>query len=82
MPSILAKYIDCRIHGRSVNPTPWENRLVHFVDRLFAAIRRVGNPVVVGIDPRPEELPPGFLERFPGDRDGVSERFDLASAAR
>ena len=46
---------------------------MHFVDRLFAAIRRVGNPVVVGIDPRPEELPPGFLERFPGDRDGVAE---------
>jgi orotidine-5'-phosphate decarboxylase len=46
---------------------------VHFVDRLFSAIRRVGTPVVVGIDPRPEELPPGFLELFPGDRDGVTE---------
>jgi len=45
---------------------------VHFVDRLFTAVRRVGTPVVVGIDPRPEELPAGFLERFPGDRDGVS----------
>ena len=32
------------------------------------------NPVVVGIDPRPEELPPGFLERFPEDREGVAER--------
>jgi orotidine-5'-phosphate decarboxylase len=46
---------------------------VHFVDRLFAAIRNVGTPVMVGIDPRPEELPAGFLERFPGDRDGVSK---------
>ncbi len=45
---------------------------MHFVDRLFAAMRRVGNPVLVGIDPRPEELPPGFLERFSGDRDGVA----------
>jgi orotidine-5'-phosphate decarboxylase len=45
---------------------------VHFADRLFAAIKRVGNPVVVGIDPRPEEFPPGFLDRFPGDRDGVA----------
>jgi orotidine-5'-phosphate decarboxylase len=45
---------------------------VHFVDRLFAAIKRVGNPVVVGIDPRPEELPPGFLARFPDNRDGVA----------
>ena len=29
--------------------------------------------MVVGIDPRPEELPPGFLEQFPGDRNGVTE---------
>jgi orotidine-5'-phosphate decarboxylase len=46
---------------------------VHFTDRLFAAIREVRNPVMVGIDPRPDELPPGFLERFPSDRDGVSD---------
>ncbi len=44
---------------------------MHVVDRLFEAVRRVGNPVLVGIDPRPEELPPGFLERFPEDREGV-----------
>jgi orotidine-5'-phosphate decarboxylase len=50
-----------------------EQRLVHFVDRLFTAIRRVGNPVVVGIDPRPDELPNGFLDRFPSDRAGISE---------
>jgi orotidine-5'-phosphate decarboxylase len=29
----------------------------HFGDRLAAAVRRVGNPVVVGIDPRWEQLP-------------------------
>ncbi len=46
---------------------------MQFADRLFEAIQRVGNPVLVGIDPRPEELPPGFLDQFPGDRDGVSE---------
>jgi orotidine-5'-phosphate decarboxylase len=46
---------------------------VHFVDRLFAEIRRVGNPVVVGIDPRPEELPPGFLDQFPGTHQGVAD---------
>jgi orotidine-5'-phosphate decarboxylase len=46
---------------------------VHFADRLFQAIRRVGNPVVVGIDPRPEELPPGFLDRFSGDNHGVAQ---------
>ena len=46
---------------------------MHFADRLIAAVRRVGNPVVVGIDPRPEDLPPGFLDRFAGDRAGVAE---------
>ena len=46
---------------------------MHFVERLFVAVRRAGNPVVVGIDPRPEELPPGFLDRFPEDRAGISE---------
>jgi orotidine-5'-phosphate decarboxylase len=49
------------------------NTPVHFVEQLFAAVRRVGNPVVVGIDPRPEELPPGFLDRFSEDRGGVAE---------
>jgi len=46
--------------------------VVHFADSLMAAIRRAGNPVCVGIDPRPEDLPPGFLEGFPGDRPGVA----------
>jgi len=46
---------------------------VEFADRVVAAVRRKGNPVVVGIDPRPEELPPGFLDRFPADRGGVAE---------
>jgi orotidine-5'-phosphate decarboxylase len=27
----------------------------------------------VGIDPRPEDLPPGFLDRFAGDRPGVAD---------
>ena len=46
---------------------------MHFIERLFAAVRRVRNPVVVGIDPRPEELPPGFLDRFPGTGQGVAD---------
>jgi orotidine-5'-phosphate decarboxylase len=46
---------------------------VHFADRLFAEIRRVGNPVVVGIDPRPEELPPALIEQFPGTHQGVAD---------
>jgi orotidine-5'-phosphate decarboxylase len=46
---------------------------VHFIERLFAAVRRVQNPVVVGIDPRPEELPAGFLDRFPETCEGVAD---------
>lgn len=46
---------------------------MNFADRLIAAIKRVGNPIVVGIDPRPEELPPGFLDRFPANKAGVAE---------
>lgn len=45
---------------------------MEFADRVVGAVRRKGNPVVVGIDPRPEELPEGFLERFPGTRAGVA----------
>src|SRR5688500_7989115 len=33
---------------------------IHFGDRLAAAVRRCGNPVVVGLDPRWEQLPPGL----------------------
>ncbi|QEH34060.1 Orotidine 5'-phosphate decarboxylase [Aquisphaera giovannonii] len=45
---------------------------MNFADQLVEAVRRKRNPVVVGIDPRPEELPGGFLDRFPGDRAGVA----------
>ncbi len=46
---------------------------MNFADRLIAASKRVGNPIVVGIDPRPEEFPAGFLDRFPSSKAGVSE---------
>ncbi|MEX2113880.1 MAG: orotidine-5'-phosphate decarboxylase [Pirellulales bacterium] len=32
----------------------------HFADRLADAVRRVGNPVLVGLDPRYEQLPSGL----------------------
>ncbi|MEX2172804.1 MAG: orotidine-5'-phosphate decarboxylase [Pirellulaceae bacterium] len=35
--------------------------LHHFADRLAAAVVRVGNPVLVGLDPRAESLPPGLI---------------------
>ena len=46
---------------------------MEFADHLIEAIRRQHTPVLVGIDPRPEELPVGFLERFPSGRSGVAE---------
>ncbi len=33
----------------------------HFADRLIAAVRRVKNPVLVGLDPRAESLPAGLI---------------------
>ena len=33
----------------------------HFALRLAAAVRRCGNPVLVGLDPRAESLPAGLL---------------------
>ena len=38
----------------------------HFADRLAAAVRRAGNPVCVGLDPRAKNLPAGLLPA--GDR--------------
>ncbi len=49
---------------------------MHFGDSLMAAIRRTATPVCVGIDPRPEDLPPGFLDRYPGDRPGVARALE------
>lgn len=45
---------------------------MEFADRVVNAVRQKGNPVVVGVDPRPEELPSGFLDRFAEDRAGVA----------
>jgi orotidine-5'-phosphate decarboxylase len=42
----------------------------------MAAISRAGNPVCVGIDPRPEDLPVGFLDGFPGDRAGMARALE------
>ncbi|APW60100.1 orotidine-5'-phosphate decarboxylase [Paludisphaera borealis] len=46
---------------------------MEFADRVVLAVRAKGNPIVAGIDPRPEELPPGFLDGFPDDRKGVAD---------
>ncbi len=54
---------------------------MHFADSLFDRVRRAGNPVCVGIDPRPEDLPPGFLDDFPGDRAGVGRALEAFGSA-
>ncbi len=40
--------------------------MAHFTDQLAAAVQRVGNPVLVGLDPRVDSLPP---ELQPASRD-------------
>jgi orotidine-5'-phosphate decarboxylase len=39
----------------------------HFGDRLAEAVRRKKNPIVVGLDPRREQLPAGLCEAGPQD---------------
>lgn len=46
-----------------------------FGRKLADAVRRVGNPVVAGIDPRADSLPPGFLGRFAASLEGQAEAF-------
>jgi orotidine-5'-phosphate decarboxylase len=45
--------------------------LPHFADRLVHAVRHCGNPVVVGLDPRVEQLPAGLR---PAEAASFSER--------
>jgi len=47
-------------------------QLPNFGDRLAAAVRRRGNPVLVGLDPRYEQLPTGLKET--GDAANWSDR--------
>ncbi len=48
---------------------------MHFADRLAVRTRAVGNPVLVGIDPRPAQLPPGFLDKFGSGRVATARAF-------
>jgi orotidine-5'-phosphate decarboxylase len=48
----------------------------HFADRLSAAVRRVGNPLCVGLDPRWESLPKALRDRHDaGSLDGVAAAY-------
>jgi orotidine-5'-phosphate decarboxylase len=46
-----------------------------FADRLEASVRRCGNPVLVGLDPRAESLPPALL---PGAKTASVEKIAAA----
>ena len=48
----------------------------NFADRLADAVRRCGNPVVVGLDPRKEQLPQGLLPTAWGDEvDAIAQAY-------
>lgn len=54
------------------------NSMQNFGDRLAAAVRRCGNPVLVGLDPRVAQLPPGLLEasaKSPASKAAAFRRF-------
>jgi orotidine-5'-phosphate decarboxylase len=46
---------------------PEGQRVTHFADRLAAAVRRKGNAVCVGLDPRWESLPDELRRRYGGE---------------
>ena len=47
----------------------------HFADRLAAAVRRTGNPVCVGLDPRAKNLPAGLLPAGDHSYSAVAEAY-------
>lgn len=45
---------------------------MHFADRLWDAVRSRKNPICLGLDPRPANLPPGFLDKFGTDPESAA----------
>lgn len=45
----------------------WSVKMQSFSERLSQAIRQRGNPVLVGLDPRLDQLPEGMFSGEPGD---------------
>lgn len=50
---------------------------MHFGDRLYESVRRLGNPIVVGIDPRPEQLPAGLRESEDPSPTGIARTLEV-----
>src|SRR5581483_4346351 len=56
---------------------PAEGFDMHFADRLCEAVRKKGNPLCVGLDPRWESLPDPIRQRHGGDSlDGIAAAFE------
>ncbi len=49
----------------------------NFADRLAKAVKSKGNAVLAGIDPRPDQLPDQWIERFAGDVVKAVEEFGM-----
>jgi orotidine-5'-phosphate decarboxylase len=47
----------------------------HFADRLAAAVRRVGNPVLVGLDPRYDQIPTRLRQADASDLSGMARTY-------
>lgn len=47
----------------------------NFADRLANAVKSRGNAVLVGVDPRPQQLPVGWVDKFGGDVVRATEEF-------
>jgi orotidine-5'-phosphate decarboxylase len=61
-----------RVRGVNLD-RDWSCCLTHFVDRLNAAIRAKGNAVLVGMDPRLEQLPLDERNRIPSTHQARAE---------
>jgi len=48
---------------------------LNFGDRLAQAVRAKNNAVLVGIDPRPDQFPAGWIDRFAGDVIAATREF-------
>lgn len=48
---------------------------LNFGDRLAQAVRAKNNAVLVGVDPRPDQFPAGWIDRFAGDVIAATREF-------
>lgn len=56
-----------------VNRDPSGKVMTHFADRLIEAVRKAGNPVLVGLDPVPAQFPTALRTKFANDLPGQAD---------